>query len=66
MWIWGIIPVVTILIFFAKFGIKKTSIFLQVRIGMLLWNSGYWCFVCLVLYNKLLVQPVPIRPDLDA
>ena len=25
MWIWGIIPVVTILIFFAKFGIKKKS-----------------------------------------
>ena len=33
MWIWGIIPVVTILIFFAKFGIKKKSIFLQVVLG---------------------------------
>ena len=27
MWIWGIIPVVTILIFFAKFGLRKNLYF---------------------------------------
>ena len=30
---------------------------------MLLWNSGYWCFVCLVLYNKLLVHQFPYHLD---
>lgn len=54
MWIWGIIPVVTILIFFAKFGIKKKSIFLQVVLGccfgivvtgvlgVLFYTTNYW------------------------
>lgn len=54
MWIWCIIPVVTILIFFAKFGIKKKSIFLQVVLGccfgivvtgvlcVLFYTTNYW------------------------
>ena len=54
MWIWGIIPVVTILIFFAKFGIKKKSIFLHVVLGccfgivvtgvlcVLFYTTNYW------------------------
>jgi len=54
MWIWGIIPVVTILIFFAEFGIKKKSIFLHVVLGccfgivvtgvlcVLFYTTNYW------------------------
>lgn len=60
MWIWGIIPVVTILIFFAKFGIKKESIFLHVVLGC--------CFGIVVtgvlgvlFYTTNIGSPVPIR-----
>ena len=63
MWIWGIYPVVTILIFFAKFRDQEKIYISSSCIGMLLWNSGYWCFVCLVLYNRFLVHQFPYVPS---
>ena len=72
MWIWGIIPVVTILIFFAKFGIKKKSIFLQVVLGccfgivvtgvlcVLFYATNYWFTIPIrtILTHTLLVRDI--------
>ena len=60
MWIWGIIPVVTILIFFAKFGIKKNLYFFKLYWDVALeqWLLVF-CVSCSI--QQIIGSQVPIR-----
>lgn len=59
MWIWGIIPVVTILIFFAKFGIKKNLYFFKLYWDVALeqWLLVFWVSCSI---QQIIGSPVPI------
>lgn len=63
VWMWGIIPVITILVLLLTIGIKKISVLLSILGGRLLWNSYYWHTKHFVLYDKLLVRQFPNIPS---